>query len=217
MPHTSAPKKKFKGIQAVIFDWSGVISDDRRPVYEADGIVLRKYNITDVDFETWLSHTKASAPEYFAFRGVQGDPVTLMKEYTEALHEARANGIHPVLYPDAVATVKKLSETKKLFVVSKHPQSHLEREAKEYGIEQYFLEILGDLPDKTLAIKNILAAHELDATSAIYVGDMIFDIQAGRKAGVITAAVPTGYQTKKLLAAEQPDILLACLSDLISL
>src|SRR3989344_8116239 len=168
MPHTTPKPKKFKDIKAIIFDWSGVISDDRRPVHAADGIVLEKYGIKNYDFDRWLSDTKASAPEYFAYRGVKGDPMTFMREYEEALHQARRDGIHPVLYPDAVATVQRLFlDGKKLFVVSKHPTSHLRAEAKEYTIADCFLEIFGDLPDKTLAIKNILAAQNLPAREVV--------------------------------------------------
>lgn len=191
-----------------------MISDDRRPVHAADGVVLEKYGIKNLPFEEWLADTKASAPEYFAYLGVKGDPVTLMKEYEKALTHSRTNGIHPILYPDARMTLEALA-SKKLFVVSKHPTSHLRHEAKEYGIAKYFLEILGDIPDKTLAIQNILASHELEPPSALYIGDMIYDIRAGRRAGVITAAVATGYQTRDVLAAEQPDILLDSLSGLL--
>ena len=41
-------------IQLVIFDWSGPISDDRRPVYEADMAILRKYRKPAAPFEEWV-------------------------------------------------------------------------------------------------------------------------------------------------------------------
>ncbi len=215
MSHPTPLPKKFKGINCVIFDWSGVISDDRRPVHAADGIVLEKYGIKNLPFDAWLADTKASAPEYFAYRGIKGDVEVLIKEYETALGIVRERGVHPVLYPDAVATVKALSESgKKMFVVSKHPESHLHREAREYGIAEHFVEILGDLPEKTLAIENILVSHDFTPSSVVYVGDMTYDIQAGRSAGVVCAAVSTGYQVRALLAVEKPDIFLESLSEL---
>lgn len=213
MPH---PSVKFRDIKAVIFDWSGVISDDRRPVHAADGIVLEKHGVKNRSFEEWLADIKSSAPEYFAYLGVKGDPATLLQEYEAGLTHVRHNGIHPILYPDVVITLEGLiKKEKKLFVVSKHPTTHLHREAHEYGIEKYFLEMLGDLPEKSLAIQNILAAHELLPLHVLYVGDMTFDIHAGRRAGVVTVGVPTGYQTKDVLATANPDVILSSLSDIL--
>lgn len=215
MSHHTPKTKKFNNIKAVIFDWSGVISDDRRPVHTADGIVLNKYGVTNLSFEDWLKDTKASAPEYFAYLGVQGDPITLLKEYTQALHQVRDQGIHPEIYPGAALTLVELRKKYKLFVVSKHPHEHLICEAQEYEIEELFSEIDGDIPEKSLAIKNILASYEFKPNQVVYVGDMIFDIQAAKRAGVISVGVSTGYQVKEVLKKENPDILIESLTELL--
>src|SRR3989338_6203932 len=136
MPHLTPKKKEFKAdaptigsevgsptqwrrgdLEPVIFDWSGVISDDRRPVYEANKIVVEKHGVKHENFQNWLIHTNASAPLYFASRGITADPDVLMEEYRQALHLVRTNGTHPVLYPDVSHTLASLSPRKQ-FVVS---------------------------------------------------------------------------------------------------
>src|SRR3989344_5798227 len=116
MPHSSA---KLKDIQAIIFDWSGVISDDRKPIYASNESVMKKYGVMIEKFSDWLLNSTSSAPSYFASKGITADSKVLMREHHEALAQARANGIHPIPYPDArqVLTAFK-SQGKKMSVVS---------------------------------------------------------------------------------------------------
>ena len=103
-----------RNVKLVIFDWSGVISDDRKPVYEANCEVVRAYGHEPEDFTNWLLHTRASAPTYFASRGITAPYEELMEKYRSALHRARNNGTHPVLYPDVKETLAGLSSKKQL-------------------------------------------------------------------------------------------------------
>lgn len=48
-------------IKLGIFDHSGVLSDDRRPVYEANMVLMDKYGLDRITFDDWLALTKASA------------------------------------------------------------------------------------------------------------------------------------------------------------
>lgn len=216
MPHTTPNPKKFKDIKALIFDWSGVISDDRLPVYEANKVVMEKHGVAHESFENWLLHTTASAPLYFASRGITADPAVLMEEYRTALQGSKERAIHPVIYPDAAATLKTLAASKKLFVVSMHPHDHLQKEAYAYGVQEYLSGILGEVKDKATAIEGILKSSELAPLSVLYVGDTIFDIQAAKRAGVASVGISTGYQTHDVLVAEHPDLVIAKFSDLLT-
>lgn len=202
-------------VKLVIFDWSGVISDDRRPVYEANKIVVEKHGVEHEDFQNWLIHTNASAPLYFASRGITADPDVLMEEYRAALEEVKQRGIHPVIYSDAASTLKNLAATKKLFVVSMHPKDHLEREAKDYEIGSYISNMFGEVKDKAVAINAILTIAKVSPLSALYVGDTIFDIKAAKRAGIPSAGITTGYQTYDTLIAEHPNLVIASLSELL--
>src|SRR3989338_2568066 len=206
MPYTTP---KFKDIQAVIFDWSGVISDDRLPVYQANKVVVEKYGVKHEDFDDWLFHTTGSAPTYFASRGIKADPNELMEEYRLALHGSKTRGIHPIIYSDAKETLKLLAKSKKLFVVSTHPHDHLLREADGYGIQKYFSDIAGEVKDKAETIKNLVTSPTL------FVGDTIFDIIAAQKAGVMSVGITTGYQTREQLAEQKPNLIVDSLTQLL--
>ena len=206
MPYTTP---KFKDIQAVIFDWSGVISDDRRPAYEANKVVVEKHGVTHEDFDDWLFHTTGSAPTYFASRGIAADPAILIEEYRKALHGSKKRGIRPVIYPDAKQSLKMLASTKKLFVVSTHPHDHLLQEADAYGVRKYFSDMFGEVKDKAVTIKSIASS------STLFVGDTIYDIEAARRAGVMSVGIITGYQTRDVIAAAKPNLIVDSLTQLM--
>jgi beta-phosphoglucomutase-like phosphatase (HAD superfamily) len=59
--------------EVVTLDWSGVISDDRRSVYEANAAVFQKFGKVIVSFEEWLPQTMLDAAELFWKFGIEGD------------------------------------------------------------------------------------------------------------------------------------------------
>jgi pyrophosphatase PpaX len=51
-------------------------------------------------------------------------------------------------------------------------------------------------------------------TEAVFVGDSVYDIQAGNAAGVTTIAALWGPSTRETLAAANPTHIAECVSDL---
>lgn len=200
----------------IIFDWSGVISDDRPPVYEANMLLLEKYGKKRVTFEEWLPNTKQSVVELLLSYGVEVDDKEMLKEYKKIFDKVRKSGIHPHIYSDAVSVIKKLSHNgNRLFVLSTHPIQNLEEEAREYGIYKFFDNFIGTVRDKTKTINGILEKLE-KPKQVFYVGDTIYDIQAAKKTKVKSVAITNGYHIRKRLLEEKPDIVVNSLTDLLN-
>lgn len=204
----------------LIFDWSGVISDDRRPVYEANMKLLKRYGKPGMNFEDWLPKTTLSVREFLANNGVTADPDQLFKEYTQLFNKVRKEGINPVMYGDATEVLQALSDKrKKLIVVSSHPENNLRDEAKEYDIEKYFHLFLGNAKNKTEAIfkacKDIKT--KISNKSVAYIGDTVFDIQSARDAKVYSIGITTGYHARERLRAAEPDKIIDNLAELLYL
>jgi len=206
-----------RDLQLVISDWSGVISDDRKPVYEANCRVLERHGLKRLGFDQWLEKTYPSAPAFLAAYGLVESPERLHEEYIAALNEVRAEGICPVLYPDARSFIETVTKTGREFaVISSHPAEHLAREAEEYDIVQFISTITGSVSDKALAIRDLISSRDLDLANVIYLGDMTFDVLAAKRAGVTSVGVATGYQTRELLATAEPDLLVHSLTELMT-
>lgn len=201
-----------------IFDWSGVISDDRRPVYEANMRLLKRHGKQRMTFKEWLPRTTLSAREFLANHGVIGEPDKLFEEYRQELNKVRADEIHPVLYPNTLKALEKLLKNgKKLIVVSSHPEKNLREEAKEYGIEQFFKFFIGNSKDKTRGILEACERVNVKPSflEIAYIGDTIYDIHAAKKAGVYSIAITNGYHVKERLKKENPDKTIESLMELL--
>jgi phosphoglycolate phosphatase len=201
----------------VIFDWSGVISDDRLPVYAANVQMMKDHDLEPVPYEQWIHTTKASAHEDFLSRGVHRSAEYLANAYRHALATIKSSGIHPVMYPDASATLTHLFENRKaLFVVSKHPAEHLEHELEVYDLKKYFLQCYGSVEDKSLMIENIIREYRIDPNQALMIGDTIYDVMAAQKAGVVSFGITTGYHRRGQLAEMHPNVIIDSLTELLT-
>jgi len=199
-------------------DWSGVISDDRRPVYEANMRLLELYRRPRVPFEEWLQNTKARASDYLISQGVTEPPDYLEKLYQQKLNEVYREGILPEIYPDVPATLEQLSKRIPIAIVSTHPLENLIEEARRYNLLRFLVEelIFGGLKNKTESL--LLICQKLNATpeTVLFVGDTIYDIDAGKKAGVRTAGITTGYHSREMLKNAQPDYILTSFSEVLT-
>ena len=202
----------------LILDWSGVISDDRRPVYESNMRLLESYGKPRMTFEEWLPRTTLSVREFLANNGITGEPEKFFEEYRLIFNKVRTEGIHPVVYADAKENLQKLKKSgKKLIVLSAHPEKNLREEAKEYGVEEYFISFTGNAKDKAQAIIEICKTMGVvpSPEGAVYVGDTIYDIQAAKKAKVYSVGITTGYHSKERLLDENPHKVIESLSELL--
>jgi phosphoglycolate phosphatase-like HAD superfamily hydrolase len=197
-----------------MIDWSGVVSDDRKPVYEANMLVLKTYGVSRIPFDEWLPRTTLSPRELFARMGLSEDPEVLFKEYQAALVNVRESGVAPFAYPDAEKFFHGLKEREiKIIVVSSHPKDHLLAEADEYRLTPYVSRFVGSARDKTQEIMRVLGKRS--PRKAVYLGDTIYDIQAARKAGVVPIGVATGYHTRLRLEMCAPRLVVDSLSELL--
>lgn len=204
-------------INRIIFDWSGVISDDRLPVYETNMRLLEKYGRSRINFSHWLPITKFSVVEFLESFGIYGNPQKILEEYRDILNAVRKEGIHPRVYSDAKQSLKNLVKKGiRLAVLSSHPEKNLKEEPKEYGLADFFEKFLGSSRDKTLGIVDILKGWNVSNKNVSYIGDTIYDIQAAKKANVFSIGITTGYYIKSRLLVEEPNLIVDSLKDLLT-
>jgi pyrophosphatase PpaX len=107
----------------------------------------------------------------------------------------------------------------KLGVVSTSPREVIERTLEQAGILKYFDNIIGaeDAAKKKPHCEPVV--HALNALGigpeeAVYVGDTIYDVQAGHSAGCYTVLALNKYN-KDVLEKERPDRVIKDLSELV--
>ena len=207
-------------IDLFIFDWSGTISDDRRPVYEAGRKILEDNGKSIMPFEEWCNSQSLfrSGRKFLRHYGIEGSDDELREMFRDAYLHVSRNGIRPRIYPSAQDAITHLfSENRKLAVVSSHPTDFVLAEAKDYGIYRCFRWFEGDAHDKEPAIRKACRIFCCNPGDVAYIGDTIDDVKDARKAGVVPVAVLGGYHKEEELRTAEPDSLIRDLPELTTL
>jgi phosphoglycolate phosphatase len=110
----------------------------------------------------------------------------------------------------------------KLAVASNRPTEFSWILIRHLGLRKYFNYVL--CADKLRHIKphpeilnKIMKKLSLKPYQAIYVGDMVIDAQAGRRAGIKTIIVPTGSNTIVEIKRQKPYRIIRGITDLLKL
>ncbi len=203
---------------AVIFDWSGTLSDDRRPVYEANKGLRAHYGLANNTFEEFFQTTRMTPIEFYREQGVTDSGDEIYALYRTYFQQSLEVGVRPQVYPDAHEVLVQIKKAGiPTAVVSSHPTVFLKQEAQDYLLAPFFEILHGDARNKISALKDVCQILNVDRARSLYVGDTTHDITSAREAGLVTAGVATGYHTREALASERPDHLFTNLLDLLSI
>jgi 2-phosphoglycolate phosphatase len=124
------------------------------------------------------------------------------------------------LLPEVADTLRALKQAGlRLAVCSNKPITYT-RELLDYlGVAAWFDVVIGpeDVPRLKPAPDMLRAALDrlgVAPAAAVYVGDMVVDIETARAAGVTVWVVPTGSDDRSTLRAARPDHLLSAFRDI---
>ncbi|MEX2013283.1 MAG: HAD family hydrolase [Candidatus Levyibacteriota bacterium] len=209
-----------KDIKLFIFDWSGTLSDDRIPVQTAFNRVAVELGLKPIeDLAEWLKKSvKVFENEYSKQLKKTKSPNEIRQLYYRHFSTLRDEGIKPIIYDTSIEVLNTIrSKGKKLALLSSHPNESLLKEIEEYGVKNYFDKVLGGILDKSTGMVQICRDLKVDIKNAAYVGDMIGDIKAARRAKMISVALAQGYHDRDTLLSKKPDYLFDNLAEIVSI
>lgn len=125
------------------------------------------------------------------------------------------------LYPDARA-VCEFFRPKRQAVITNKPDPYSRDILTALGLAPFFCDIIaGDArypkkPDPT-SLLALMQTEGVTGQETVFVGDSPIDIEAGRRAGVLTVALTHGFTDLKDLQAARPDVLVDSFAHLIQL
>ncbi len=119
---------------------------------------------------------------------------------------------HSALYPGARELLEHF-KTRRQAVVTNKPNPFSRDLLAALGVADYFLEIVGGddgFPKKPdpASLRALMEREGIVAGDAIMVGDSPVDVEAGRRAGVMTVGIAHGFSERSELTAASPDALL---------
>lgn len=199
-------------VKVVIFDWSGTISNDILPCYNAGMKVRREFGLPHMELEEWKRNLAPTAVDFFKREGVKEDPYKVFKMFSDFFAEGPNR---PKLFDDVKEVLSFLkSKGKTMSVVSGHPDMHLKDEAKEFGVSEFMSSVFGSVQDKAKKLVEIAKQLNLKPSEIAYVGDTTHDIHAAKRAGMHAIAITRGYQGEDQLRKDEPDFVIDSLSEL---
>jgi len=192
----------------VIFDLDGTLINAYLAVYRSINFAMKKAGFPTVSALT-IRRSVGWGDRHLItkFVGIENlDKV--LPVYRRHHRQALKTGTS--LLPGALRLLKRLKkENYKLAVASNRPTLFSLIILNRLKIKKYFDYVL--CADKLKRgkphpdiLEKILKRFSLTPEEAMYVGDMVIDLQAGKAAGVKTVAVATGSCTKKELARHRP-------------
>jgi phosphoglycolate phosphatase len=202
-------------IRNVILDWSGTLVDDLDLVVRATNAVLVAYGSAPISKDEFRRNFELPLTDYYE----RLLPTIPLPEIDKVYHEffGRHRG-SVVLMPHAEAFLRLCRASgRRLFLLSTMHAGHFEAQAGRFGIRPLFEEVYLDVTDKAARILDLLRVHRLAAPETLFIGDLVHDVEAAKAAGVISAAVLTGFDPVEKLAPAGPDLLLRDLGILLRL
>ncbi len=192
-------------ITTVLLDWSGTLADDLAPVLEATNLVLNDLGVAS------LSRDEFRAKFRLPFEGFWKEltPQASMDQLEEAYHRHFVPIQHRVrLLPGAREFLEECTShgLRTVLLSSIHPL-HFERQSAGLGVREFFAEVCTGVRDKAQFLREWLQRREIEPQEAVFIGDMVHDIEAGRAAGVLTCTVLGGFDTDEKLLAAKPDFI----------
>jgi 2-phosphoglycolate phosphatase len=208
-------------IRAVLFDFDGTLADSYAAITASVNHVRALHALPPLEEREVRRHV-GRGPEHLLAATVPGaDPAAGVLSYRA--HHPSVMYQMTRLLPGAADPVRRLKESgRALGVCSNKPSFFTSRLLDHLGLLPHLGAVLGPgevplpkpAPDMLLAA---LARLGVGQAEALYVGDMVVDVETARAAGVRVWAVPTGSEELADLEAARPDRLLRDLRELAAL
>lgn len=223
----------FSRIQAVIFDFDGVIANTAVDIASSVNATLEHFGYQPLSQEQVIIFVGNGAERLLRrsiAASMQLSKKVISEENTPPFEEVYAWYVDyykqhciekTILYPGAQDLLELLSiQDIPCAIVSNKPHEITDAILNKLDIHRYFASIIG--PEQTSHVKPdpeglILALQHINEgrqkvgkcqilpENVLMVGDSATDIQAGRNAGTKTCAIASGYGNKDKLAASGAD------------
>jgi phosphoglycolate phosphatase len=207
--------------RAVLFDFDGTLADSYPAITASVNHVRAARGLPPLD-ESEVRRHVGRGPAYLLEHTVPGTDVpTDLARYRAHHPTVMRAGTH--LMPGVAEVIPALARAGRRLAVCSNKPVAFTRELLDFlDLASSFDAVLG--PEDVARPKPApdmlqagLARLKVAAAEALYVGDMVVDVETARAAGVAVWVVPTGSDPPDRLQAARPDRLLHDLRDLLAL
>lgn len=210
-----------KSVSLIIFDLDGTLIDSRIDLVNSVNYTLRKLGLEKKPLEEVMGLVGRGLRKLLSDALDSGENHKL-PEAIEIFrrHYHRHLLDNTILYPGVKKTLEYLREKSKCMVVITNKDSPFTRKIlRGLKIRNYFHRIIGgeeqvEKKPSPWAINKLLKELKFSPPQSIIVGDSVYDIQAGKNAGIYTCGVTYGLGKIEDIKKEVPHLLINSLEEL---
>ncbi|MGB0750967.1 MAG: HAD family hydrolase [Gammaproteobacteria bacterium] len=201
--------------------------------FDYDGVIVDSIDaLTDIAAAAQMELGLGRVPAVEDFRRIEeltfsafatriGIPTEMRANFAEAVMRLQQEMVpqDSGAFPGIVEALSGLASHHALVIITASHGAAVKRRLAELGVSECVSAIYGAEHGgpKHERIARAMAKFGYQETDTWMIGDAISDVRAGRIANVHTAAVLWGYQYRELLEAEQPDVVLRDVDELVQL
>lgn len=197
--------KRSREITTILFDFDGTLVDSSEVICTSFNRALETFGLPPLPEDTIRPMIGWPLREMFQ-RHSDGQPVAGMIEvYRESFNALADDGSH--LLPGVAELIPQWAETRRLGIVTTRSGRGAAHLLKVFSLDPYFSTLIGSehvsrcKPDPEPVLKALSILKEAPG-NALFIGDTIQDMQAGKNAGTWRIGVTTGTTgTDELYAA----------------
>jgi HAD superfamily hydrolase (TIGR01509 family) len=204
-------------IRNIIFDWSGVIVDDLVAVHKTTMLLFKELGAEEISLEEFR---KEWEQPYMLFYNKYNIPIDLEKENIlfKPLYKSVSLKYPSKPYSSVRETLKRFKKSGiNMIVLSSNAEENILEEVERFDLFGLFDEINGGVHDKAEVIHETIERNDFNPKETIFIGDTIHEVESGKKAGTLSAAVTWGYQIEDKLKSVSPDFIIHNLKELESI
>jgi 2-phosphoglycolate phosphatase len=207
-------------VDLVMFDLDGTLADTGHDLADAVNFTRAHFNLAPLPEKMVYAHVGRGVEHLLKHALPEGGPAyfhEVMRIFLDRYEDHLLD--RTVLFP-GVLSVLDYFQGKRRAVVSNKMERLSIAVVRGLGVEDRFDAILGgdsaaEKKPHPALLHSVLRRFQIPAASALMVGDGDIDVEAGKRAGVITCGVTYGLGNKDDLIAAQPDLLIDDLSELV--
>jgi phosphoglycolate phosphatase len=210
---------KKREVDLVMFDLDGTLANTGHDLADAVNYARAHFDLSPLPEELIYAHVGRGV-EYLLQHALPEEDPGQFEEVMRVFLERYEHHLldKTVLYP-SVHDVLDYFRNKTRVVVTNKMYRLSVAVLRGLGIERQFDAILGgdSGPDKKphpALLNAVLRRFDVHCTKAVMVGDGETDVEAGKRAGVITCGVTYGLGNKQALLEAQPDFLIDAFAEL---
>ncbi|MBV8885053.1 MAG: HAD-IA family hydrolase [Chroococcidiopsidaceae cyanobacterium CP_BM_RX_35] len=196
-------------VKVIIFDFDGTIADTLSTIVSITNRLAREFNYRPISPDDLVELKNLNSRQIIHQSGISTFKLPFVMRKIKAELNREIQFLKPISGIQATLTELKLQDIR-LGIVTSNSKKNVMSFLKSNNLWDLFDFVYSSLTlfGKDKVITRILRAEQLLLTEVVYVGDETRDIEAAKKINIKVIAVGWGFNSKEVLANQNPDFLI---------